>query len=522
MSVKPIPYRDHLILPADERLRVLIPHAKMLEHNGQMVMVVPHKIDETAVLRNLGYEVSPPVLLNYSFPTPPGQPAFDSQRITTALITTHKRSYVLNGIGTGKTRSLLFAFDYLKGINATGKLLVTAPLSTLRQTWQREVSMVFPWLTCEILHHSNKLKRFEALGREADIYIINHDGLEVILPELLKRTDIDFLALDELSIYKNKKTNLWKCANAFGKQCTRLTGLTATPMPTAPTDAYGQLKMITPSAFEGSFTRFREETMTKISQFMWVKRPDAVEKVHKLMQPAVRFTRDECYDLPECQYITRDVQLSDEQTKLFNKMADECALEMAAGNIKAINEADRINKLLQISLGTVYDVEHKVIELDCKPRLRALEELVEQSNSKIIVFTPYKSSLIKLHRFLMQRWSTELISGDVSSSAREHIFTRFMHNEDPHVIVAHPATMSHGLTLTAASTIVWYGPPLSLEMYEQANGRITRAGQRHAQLIAHLAATKLEHKIYKRLQSRAETQGLLLDMFEAQELSDLA
>jgi SNF2 family DNA or RNA helicase len=126
-----------------------------------------------------------------------------------------------------------------------------------------------------------------------------------------------------------------------------------------------------------------------------------------------------------------------------------------------------------------------------------------------------------LYTHISKRWSCEKISGDVSNADRERIFTLFMHNENPHVIVAHPATMSHGLTLTAASTIVWYGPPLSLEMYEQANGRITRAGQRHAQLIVHIAATKLEQKIYTRLQARSATQGLLLDMFEAQELGAL-
>src|SRR5690606_9276943 len=98
---KPIPYRDHLIIPADPRLATLIPHVKTLEDNGQQIMLVPHKIDETAILKNLGYDVRPPVMLNYDWA---GSVPFDAQRITTALITMHKRCYVLNGIGTGKTR----------------------------------------------------------------------------------------------------------------------------------------------------------------------------------------------------------------------------------------------------------------------------------------------------------------------------------------------------------------------------------------------------------------------------------
>lgn len=518
--MKPIPYHDHLILPADPRLLVLIPHAKTLVHEGQQVMVVPHKIDETAVLRNLGYDVRPPVMLNYAFPAPPGQPVFDSQRITTALITTHKKGYVLNGIGTGKTRSLLYAFDFLKQQGAVRKMLVTAPLSTLRQTWMREISMIFPHLTATVLYGS-KAKRLAALAQDVDIYIINHDGVEVISEELLARTDIDMIGLDELSVYKNKQTNLWKHTGRLVKRCDRVVGMTATPMPNEPTDAYGQLQMITPHTCPMTFTRFREETMLKVSTYTWVRRKDAIDRVFKRMQPSVRFTRDECYDLPPCQYVTEEVQLSTQQRELYAKMAGECAAAIGAGEVKAVNEADRINKLTQIALGTVYDTDHKVVELDCKPRLACLDRLIEQSDSKVIVFTPYKSSLAKLHAHISTRWSCEKISGDVSSSERERIFTLFMHNENPHVIVAHPATMSHGLTLTAASTIVWYGPPLSLEMYEQANGRITRAGQRHAQLIVHIAATKLEQKIYTRLQTRSATQGLLLDMFESQELGAL-
>lgn len=517
MNTKAIPYRDHLILPADPRLDTLIPHAKKVTHNGQDVVIVPHKVDETAVLRNLGYDVRPPVMMSYDWC---GSVPFDAQRITTALITMNPRCYVLNGIGTGKTRSLLFAFDYLKKQGKVNKMLVTAPLSTLRQTWEKEVLMIFPHLKVEVLHGS-KAKRLAALEREADIYVINHDGLKVIYQELCARSDIDMLGLDELSVYKNKQTDLWKFANEFAKRCQRVVGLTATPMPTAPTDAFGQLRMITPNTAPTTFGRFRDDTMLKINQFKFVARKDAVDKVFKLMQPSVRFTRDDCYDLPPCQYVTEEVALSEEQRKLYAKVASECASAIGNGEVKAVNEADRINKLTQIALGTVYDTERNAVELDCKPRLAVLDQLIERSDSKVIVFTPYKSSLRKLYEHISKRWPCATISGDTSTGERERIFTRFMHSDDPHVIVAHPATMSHGLTLTAASTIVWYGPPLSLEMYEQANGRITRAGQRHAQLICHIAATKLEQKIYKRLQDRAQTQGVLLDMFESQEIGEL-
>jgi len=521
MKTKAIPYRDHLILPADNRIAVMVPHAKSFTdpNTGQQLMLIPHQVDETQVLRNLGYDVKPPVMTGYSWP---GPEPFDAQRITTALITTHKRSYVLNGIGTGKTRAALFAYDYLKQSGqATGKLLVVAPLATLRQTWAKEITLIFPHLKYEVLHGS-KAKRVRLLDTDANVLIINHDGVETIVNELVERRAMFAMAaLDELSVYKNSRTDMWKCTYRFISEVDRVTGMTATPMPLAATDAYGQIKMLTPRALQGmSMGRFRETVQTKINQFRWVNKRDAVDQVFKLMQPAVRFSRDECYDMPPCQIVTQEATLSTEQRRMFHLMQDECAVPDK--NIIAVNAADQINKLLQIALGVVYDKDRNVIELDVSSRTKLLESAIEQSASKVIVFTPYKSSLAKLVEQLSKRWSVAYVSGDVTPRQREQIFTMFMHSPTPQVLVAHPECMSHGLTLTEASTIVWWGPPQSLETYEQANGRITRAGQKHSQLIVNLVATKLEQKIFKLLERRANVQQCLLDMFEAQDTGDLA
>ena len=522
MSIKAIPYRDHLIVPADNRITVMVPHAKVFEHNGQQMMLVPHKLDETKLLRNLGYDVKPPVMLNYSWPAPPDKPAFDAQKITTSLITVNNRCYVLNGLGTGKTRAALYAFDYMRLTDPNmGKLLVTAPLSTLRQTWEKEVRMVFPHLSVGVLHGS-KAKRLQVLDSDCDIFVINHDGVEVLEEELCARAKLfGLVVLDELSVYKNAQTKLWKATNRFVRLVPRAVGMSATPMTTGATDAYGQLKMITPEVLKGKpFSRFREDVQKKVLQFKWINKHDAVEQVYSLMQPAVRFTRDECYDMPPCQKVYWDAPLSDDQTRYFREMQREDAVKSL--DIKAANAADTINKLLQISLGLLYKPNHDPHYIDCRIRLQLLEQAVEQSDSKVIVFTPYKASIAMLRDLLSKRWSVATISGDVNTGERERIFTSFMHTSDPHVLVAHPQTMSHGLTLTEASTIVWWGPPGSLETYEQANGRITRAGQRHSQLIVHLVGSRLEQRIYNLLESRANVQQCLLDMFEAQDLEDLS
>jgi SNF2 family DNA or RNA helicase len=439
------------------------------------------------------------------------------------LITQNHASFVVNGLGTGKTRTPLYAFDYLNQCGLRNRLLVTAPLSTIRQTWCKEVMMIFPHLKAVALHGS-KEKRLKLLAQDADIYVINHDGVEVIFHELMARAvpgDIDMLCLDELGVYKSAQTDLWKFTNKLARKIPHITGMNGTPMPNGPEDAYGQIKIISPANVPSSFTRYREKVSFKAGPYKWLPREGSTDAVHKMMQPSVRFTRDECFDIPDAQTIQRVGPLSATQQRLYNEVAKQCTAEVQAGTIKAFNEADRINKLVQISLGCVYTTDRDVQTLDCKDRLTELERCIQDSQSKVIVFTPYKHTLAMLALVLKQRWSVETVSGDTPNGMREFIFTNFMHNPDPHVIVAHPACMSHGLTLTAASTIIWYGPPNSLETYEQANARISRPGQQFKQLIINLAGTKLEEKIYARLNSRAQLQGVLLDLFESQELGDL-
>ena len=119
-----------------------------------------------------------------------------------------------------------------------------------------------------------------------------------------------------------------------------------------------------------------------------------------------------------------------------------------------------------------------------------------------------------LEKILSEQWSVGVVNGEVSASKRNFIFHNFQHTTDPHVLVAHPATMAHGLTLTSASTIIWYGPVTSNEQYVQANGRIERIGKKHVSNIIHIEATDLEHKMFERLKNKQKLQGLLLDLIK--------
>jgi len=157
-----------------------------------------------------------------------------------------------------------------------------------------------------------------------------------------------------------------------------------------------------------------------------------------------------------------------------------------------------------------------VVIIPPKARLQALLDVIEEAASKVIVFVPFKQALKVVHEHVSQHHTAELIYGEVSKTDRDRIIGDFQHGTHPQVLVAQPATMSHGLTLTAASVIVWFAPITSAETYEQANARITRPGQKLNQLIVHIQGTALEARMYKRLSKKVTMQGMLLDLFREQ------
>ena len=255
----------------------------------------------------------------------------------------------------------------------------------------------------------------------------------------------------------------------------------------------------------------------KIGQWKSVPRPESVEIVKHILQPAVRYTRDECFDLPDTVVQTRQVELTAEQKKHYQQMLKHFVTEMSVeGTITAVNEAVKIQKLVQIACGVAYGDDGQNIELDCTPRINLVKEVIEEAGEKVIVFVPLTGTLHMLEKELSKRWTVAVVNGEVSSSKRNKIFQDFQEAKHPHVLIAHPATMAHGLTLTAASTIIWYGPVTSNEQYVQANGRIERIGKKHVSNVIHIEATDLEYKMYERLKNKQKLQGLLLDLIQQQ------
>ena len=176
--------------------------------------------------------------------------------------------------------------------------------------------------------------------------------------------------------------------------------------------------------------------------------------------------------------------------------------------------ATQLNKLLQISGGAVYTDDGSVLEFDVSNRLNVVLEVIEEASNKVLVFVPFTHTIDLLRERLEKEGiSCGVINGKVSLNKRSEIVDHFQTRKDPHVLLIQPQAASHGLTLTAADTIIWYAPVTSVETYLQANARIDRPGQKNAMTVVHIKGSPVETKLYGMLQANIAHHEKLVDLY---------
>jgi SNF2 family DNA or RNA helicase len=388
-----------------------------------------------------------------------------------------------------------------------------APRSTLYFNWLRECMAVLPHCRVQVLY-GEKEERLRRLATPADVYIINHHGIEIIKNELHARTDIDVLALDELAVYRNNSIRS-KVMRKFAKRFKWVWGLTGEPMPREPTDVWGQCMILTPHTVPQQRTFCRDMLMLHLGGYRYKPKDDAVQRAFQMMQPSIRYTLDEVAEIPDGRILPLDVDMSDEQKIAYKKIATVLAATIKNKEVRIPNAGAMLGKLLQCAGGWIYAGQDGVVRLDPTPRVKALYDLIMSSSQKVLVAVPYRHMIEGLSTIFHHK-NVKLdhcvIHGDVTK--RDEIFADFQNTMRYKCMLVHPAAAHHGLTLTAADTIIWWLPVTSLEIYNQFNARIRRVGQVHKQQIFHLQATPVERKVYRMLQDKQNIQESFLRLVE--------
>ena len=495
-------------------VRELLHHSKVLDRPDYN-LAVKHTLESSKVLRNLGFNVPAPIRFQYNWP---GKfKPFAHQIVMAEFLTLHKRAFNLSEMGSAKTNGALWAADWLMNTGRVDKCLVLSPLSTLERVWSNDIFDTLMHRKCVVVHGTRD-KRKAALAADVDFYIMNHDGLGIgeIVEMIGRRPDINLIIVDEASMFRNSSTRKYKALEKLcRRQDIRLWLMTGTPCPNDPTDAWALAKLVAPERVPKFFGAFRRATMVQITQFKWVPRADAYTTAFEAMQPAVRFKKADCLDLPPVTQQDRQCELSKEQRKAFDELKATMVAEAKQGKqITAVNAADKIGKLRQILCGSI-KIDDDYVTFDHAPRLNVLLEAIEGASAKVIVVAPFKGIVRVLEKELSKHYSVGVLNGDVSPGARNRIISDFKSQDDPHVLLCHPKVMAHGLNLTEADTLIFYAPIYSNDEFQQVSDRFNRAGQKNKMTIVRMACHSLEWSIYALLDSRMSTQNSILDLYKA-------
>jgi SNF2 family DNA or RNA helicase len=524
----------------DQTRNVLIyenPDPRLLDYavgavrvNGHLV-AMPITFQNLQIARVFNLPVIRP-LKDYDYPRGPHikQP-FHAQTETANFLSVNPRAFVLSDMGTGKTLSALWAADALMADEERHgrrlRAVVVAPLSTLQTVWADAIFANFLGRRKAVILHGTPEKRLLALQEPADFYLINHDGLKLgarrnkktrrielggLSAAINEHPELRLIIFDEAGAYRANNTVRSVAARLISSKRELVWAMTGTPTPNGPLDAYGIAKLLNNAKGE-SFTSFKSRIMQPVpgSRFKWVPKRGANEEAMRLMQPAIRFSLEECTDMPELVYIDLLADLSADQARMMKDMRHQFILELKKGVVTGVNEAAVRTKLLQIAAGAVYDNDHVAHRIDCGPRLAALRELIDESAGKVIVFAPFTSVVDMLTESLTE-YSRERIYGATPNPERAEIIRRFQKERDPRVLIAHPETIAEGQNLAAAATVAWWAPIDKTRLYLQGNRRIYRPEQTRNCTVVNVCGSKIEREVYRRLANNEDMQGVLLKM----------
>lgn len=497
------------------RITTAIKKSTEVDQQGDVTAVAVHwGLEEAQALRTLGIKKVPsPIERDYVWPGI--YKPMDHQRVTAGFLTLHRRAFCFNEQGTGKTGAAIWAADYLLSIGAIRRVLIVCPLSIMQSAWQADLFKFAVHRTVDVAYGARN-KRKSIIKGPAEFIIINYDGVDIVADDIANG-GFDLVIIDEANAYKNATTKRFKTMRKLLPSTTWLWMMTGTPAAQSPLDAYGLAKLCVPDTAPSLFGAYRDTVMYQLTRFKWIPKPGAEQVVHRILQPAIRYEKKDCLDLPDVTYTSRFVPMTPQQLKYYKMLKKEMLIEAAGEEISAVNAAANVNKLLQISCGAVYTDTGSVVEFDVADRLNAVLEVVNEASHKVLVFIPFTHALELVKEFLTKNGvATEIINGSVSVTKRTDIFKQFQETDAPKVLLIQPQAAAHGVTLTAANVIIWYAPVTSIETYLQANARIDRAGQRNPMTIVHIEGSPVENKLYSALQNKLDVHERIIDLYKTE------
>ena len=448
-------------------------------------------------------------------------PLFDHQKKSVDFMRTHERVLDASDPGTGKTRVQIELFAERRR-NGGGCALVIAPKSLLRSAWENDFAKFAPHITVSVAQAKG---RAQACARPADVYVTNVDATKWLMeqrPEFFAR--FDTLIMDELSAFKHHTSLRSKALNKIKSHFKYRYGLTGTPNSNGITDIWNQIYILDDGQRLGkSFYKFRNMTQTPsqagpaANMLKWEDKPGAEQAVGELIKDmTVRHKFEECLDVPENFETEVPFFMPPGQATVYKTFKRDALLALESGEvISSVNAAGVANKLLQIASGATYTGDANKYAVVDPSRYEMIADLVEARQHSVVFFHWRHQRDLLMEEFTKRGITFAVIDGSVKEQDRMEAVKDYQ-NGFYRVMLAHPASAAHGLTLTRGTTTIWASPTYNLEHWLQGNRRTYRAGQtQRTETISILAKGTIEELVYQRLADKNVKQINILELLNS-------
>lgn len=436
------------------------------------------------------------------------------QKYAEAFIVDHDEAGLFMDMGLGKTVVTLTALSRLSW--DIDRVLVIAPKRPAIDTWPEELSK---WTHLRNLTWSLAVgtvkEREQALEENSYITIINRENAAWLVNKYKQKPwPFDCIVIDELSSFKNSKSQRFRALKRVRPYAKRVIGLTGTPAGNGYMDLWAECYLLDQGKALGkTLTSYRDLYFIPGNRngniiYEWKVREGAKEEILNRLKPMCVSMRTEDYiDLPDRIDVIRSFDLSDKSRKLYQKLERDLLLEVDSSTIDAVNSAVLTTKLMQICSGAVYDSDGSAMRLHDE-KLEVLDQLLEEAaDENVLVFYGFRHERDRL----LERYPEAV-------DIKEPGAIQAWKDGKIKLMVAHPASAGHGLNLQSGGSVsVWFSLPMSLELYQQAVKRLHRQGQKNVvRNYLLLARDTFEYEVYNRILCTKETrQNAILELLKA-------
>ena len=430
-------------------------------------------------------------------------------------------------MGTGKSKVLIDNMSMLYDKGKINGVLIIAPKGVYKNWYDSEIpthladhvqKKVVLWQA--LINKKQEQKLSVLFKPEMDLHI-----LVMIVEAFSTKKGLDFaakflschetlVAIDESTTIKNPGAKRTKNILRLSKLCKYRRILTGSPVTKSPLDLFTQCYFLDPFlldftsyyAFRNRYAEMREAHFGGRSVQLVTSYKNLDELSETLKNFSYRVLKDDCLDLPKKTFMKRIIQMTPEQNKVYQQMKKMALAELNGKVTTTMNVVTQLMRMQQITCGHFKADDGTTQEIK-NNRITELIDTVDEIQGKVVIWAHWRNDIETIVKHLKEEYGDNSVVtyyGDTTTEKRQEAIKKMQDPESPvRFLVGTPQTGGYGITLTGASTMIYYSNGYDLEKRQQSEARIDRIGQKKPMTyIDIIAEDTVDEKIVKSLRKK--------------------